>query len=77
MKPIAIRANPCKFSKLENVHIRLAPLKCYVGRFDFFLGFSRVITGICSRPWSDCILAEYNLTLNKYEGYSANGEHFS
>ena len=56
---------PCKFSKLENVHIRLAPLKCYVGRFDFFLGFSRVITGICSRPWSDCIFAEYNFTLNK------------
>jgi len=37
-----------------------------------FLGLSKVVTGICSRPWSRCILAEFNLARNKYEGYLAN-----
>ena len=35
----------------------------------YFLGFSRVVTGICSQPCSCCKLAEYNLALNKYEGF--------
>ena len=29
----------------------------------YFFGFSRVVTGICSRPCSRCILAVYNLAL--------------
>ena len=38
----------------------------------YFLGFSRVVTRICSRPCSRCIFAEYDLALDKYEGYLAS-----
>ena len=38
----------------------------------YFLGFSRVVTWICSRPCSRCIFAEYKLALDKYEGYLAS-----
>ena len=38
----------------------------------YFIGFSGVVTRICSRPCSWCILAEYNLALNKFEGYLAS-----
>ena len=38
----------------------------------YFLGFSRVVTRICLWPCSRCIFAEYNLALNKYEGYLAS-----
>ena len=40
-------------------------------KYTYFLGFSRVVTEICSRPCLRCILAQYGLVLNKYEGYLA------
>ena len=33
----------------------------------YFLSYSKIVTGICSRPCSHCILAEYNLSCYKYE----------
>ena len=36
------------------------------------LGFSRVVKRICSCSCSRCILAEYGLALDKYEGYLAS-----
>ena len=49
---------------------KTAPLPRFIS--EYFLGFSRVVTGICMRPCSRCILAEYNLASNKYEGYQAS-----
>ena len=48
------------------------PQDIELSKYYYFLGFSRVVTRICSRPCSRCIFAEYILAPNKYEGYLAS-----
>ena len=52
----------CQESGLKTIRSELAcPI---IVKNNYFLGFSKVVTPIC-------IFAEYNLALDKYEGYLA------
>ena len=53
----------CNQSTLAKVCSDLQFLKTF-----YFLCFSRAVTEFCSRSHLHCILAEYNLACDKYEG---------
>ena len=82
-----------KRAKKHSIHRECVDPKIWTGRRDTRFGiFSEEVNiiknhkknyflqscwWICSRPCSLCILAEYNLSLNKYEGYYVASFHES